>query len=423
LKVLRREEYNDMESLKSGLGWDFWLDEGPVDEVRRIITRVREEGDAALQALTLDFDGVDVPAEKLRVSEKDRAAARDRVTKDYADAVKAAVKSITAFHRHQVWESQFWESEEGARIGQVIKPLERIGAYVPGGDGAYPSTAMMTVIPAKVAGVHEIAVCVPPAKLGDIDPHTLYVLDLLGIGEIYRVGGAQAVAALALGTQTIKAVDKIVGPGNIYVTLAKKEVLGRVGIDMLAGPSELVVLADGDNDADTIALELLAQMEHGSGARACLITSDEALLKRVEQAMSRMAADARSSGFESAAGVLVQDLEEGAHLADLLAPEHLLIATADVTAVLPKIHNAGAVFLGIESPVALGDYAVGVNHVLPTKGAARYSSPLGVYDFVKRSNVVFSNPKANRALDPVIEAIAKVEGFVNHAEAMRRRLH
>jgi histidinol dehydrogenase len=423
LKVFRRGEYDSLESLQSALGWDFWLDEGPVEEVRRIIARVREEGDAALSAFTRDFDGVDIPTARLRVREKDLAAARDRVSSDFTDAVRAAVRSITAFHRHQAWESQFWESDEGARIGQMIKPLKRIGAYVPGGDCAYPSTAMMTVIPAKVAGVHEMAVCVPPAKDGEIAPATLYVLDLLGVKEIYRVGGAQAIAALALGTQTIRAVDKIVGPGNIFVTLAKKEVLGRVGIDLLAGPSELVLLSDGDADAEIMALEMLAQMEHGSGARACLVTCDEDLLKRVERELARLAVDAGSGVLDQAMAVLVQDLEEGTRLVDLLAPEHLLIATADVTATLPKIHNAGAVFLGVESPVALGDYAVGVNHVLPTKGSARYASPLGVYDFVKRSNVVFSNPKTNRALGPVIEAIAKVEGFVNHAAAMRKRLH
>ncbi|MEW6554986.1 MAG: histidinol dehydrogenase [Actinomycetota bacterium] len=423
MKILKSEDHDSLESLKAALGWDFWLDEGPVEEVRRIIARVREDGDAALSALTREFDGVEIAPSMLRVSEKDLAAAGDKVTREFADAAKAAVRSITAFHRHQAWESQFWESDEGARIGQVIRPLRRIGAYVPGGGGSYPSTAMMAIIPAKVAGVHEIAVCVPPAKDGEISPHTLYVLDLLGVGEVYRVGGAQAIAALALGTQTIEAVDKVVGPGNMYVTLAKKEVLGRVGIDMLAGPSELVVLSDGEGDAEIIAMEMVAQMEHGAGARACIVTSDESQLGRVGQVLPRLHADTPPGVPERAMGVLVRDIEEGARLVDLLAPEHLLLSTADVTATLPKVHNASAVFLGTESPVALGDYAVGVNHVLPTKGAARYSSPLGVYDFVKRSNVVFSNPKANRTLGPVIEAIAMVEGFVNHAEAMRKHLH
>jgi histidinol dehydrogenase len=423
LKVLRRDEYDDLESLRDELGWDFWLEEGPVEEVREIIARVRDEGDDALIELTRRFDGVDLSPEGLRISERDIAKASEKVAAEFKDAIRTAVRSITAFHRHQTWESQFWESEEGARIGQIARPLKRVGAYVPGGDACYPSTAMMTTIPAKVAGVSEIAVCVPPGKNGEISPYTLFTLDMLGVKEIYRIGGAQAIAALALGTRTIRAVEKVVGPGNIYVTLAKKEVLGRVGIDMLAGPSELVVLADGDADAECLALEMLAQIEHGSGARACLVTPDEKILGQVEKKLSKIMESANDVRVFSAVAVLVRDLEEGTSLVDLLAPEHLVIETPDVTAILPKIHNAGAIFLGTESPVALGDYAIGVNHVLPTKGAARFSSPLGVYDFVKRSNVVFSNPKTNRILGPAIEAIARVEGFVNHAEAMRRRCH
>lgn len=423
VKVIRSEEHDDLAALKDALGWDFWAEEGPIAEVREIISRVREEGDAALLELTRRFDGVDLAGRGLRVAASDLAKASEKVDPEFAEAVRAAARSITAFHRHQVWESLFWESDEGARIGQVIRPLKRVGAYVPGGDAAYPSTALMTVIPAKVAGVSEIAVCVPPAKDGEISPYTLFALDMLGVKEVYRVGGAQAIAALALGTRTIAPVEKVVGPGNIYVTLAKKEVLGRVGIDMLAGPSELVVLADGEADAECVALEMLAQMEHGSGARACLVTHDEGLLAQVEKRLAGTIHAASGTAGIPAALVLVGGLDEGTALVDLLAPEHLVIATADVTAVLPKIRNAGAIFLGTESPVALGDYAIGVNHVLPTKGAARFSSPLGVYDFVKRSNVVFSNPKANRALAPVIEAIARVEGFVNHAEAVRRRCH
>jgi len=409
-----------MTSLRQALGWDFWMEEGPVEEVREIIAQVRETGDEALLEFTRRFDGVDLTSRGLRVGAGDLARSADAVGRDFATAVRAAVKSITSFHRHQSWESQFWDSSEGARIGQMTKPIDRIGAYIPGGEAAYPSTAMMTVIPAKVAGVSEIAVCVPPTKRGEISPYTLFALQTLEIDEIYRVGGAQAVAALALGTKTIKSVDKIVGPGNIYVTLAKKEVMGRVGIDMLAGPSELVVLADDTADAECLVLEILAQMEHGSGARACLVAMDEDLIRQVKKGLTQGKLPA---GATQPPAVLVADMEEGARLADELAPEHLLIAAEDVTDILPKIHNAGAIFLGTDSPVALGDYAVGVNHVLPTKGAARFSSPLGVYDFVKMSNIVFSNPKANRTLGPVVEAIAKVEGLLNHAEAMRRRCH
>jgi histidinol dehydrogenase len=282
---------------------------------------------------------------------------------------------------------------------------------------------MMTVIPAKVAGVNEITVCVPPNKAGDIDPATLYTLHELGIEEIFRLGGAQAVAAMAFGTQTISAVDKIVGPGNIYVTLAKKEVYGRVGIDMLAGPSELALLADGEADASYLASDMLAQLEHGSGARACLITDEEDLVKAVDKELSTALGAERSKMPHNAAAAVVRDIEEGGALVDIIAPEHLVIATDDITGALSGIHNAGAIFLGGDSPVALGDYAVGVNHVLPTGGAARFSSPLGVYDFIKRSNVVISNPKTNRALKKIVEALAEVEGLSRHAESMRKRLH
>lgn len=423
MRVLRREEYESLESLREGLGWDFWTEEGPLQEVRSIIARVREAGDEALLEFTSRFDGVELASGAIRVSDRELGKASDKVEPEFAEAVKVAIKSITAFHRQQEWESKFWDSEEGARIGQVARPLGRVGVYVPGGEAAYPSTAMMAVIPAKVAGVPEIAVCVPPTKDGEISPYTIFALDMLGISEVYRVGGAQAIAAMAFGTRTIPPVDKIVGPGNIYVTLAKKEVLGRVGIDMLAGPSELVVLADREADAECVALEMLSQMEHGAGARACLITNDEGIISQVDEVVSGKPGMSGTQAATTAAAVLVEDMDEGARLADLIAPEHLVIATADVTATLPKIHNAGAVFLGTDSPVALGDYAVGVNHVLPTKGAARFASPLGVYDFVKRSNVVFSNPKTNRTLGPVVEAIARVEGFVNHATSMRRRCH
>ncbi|MBN2026237.1 MAG: histidinol dehydrogenase [Actinobacteria bacterium] len=420
MRVFDSNEYDDTETLRQALGWDFWMEEGPVDEVRAIIAQVRGGGDDALLDLTRRFDGVDLTARGLRVASADLSRCAETLGRDFTNAIKAAAKSITSFHRHQSWESQFWDSSEGARVGQMTKPLDRVGVYIPGGNASYPSTALMTVIPARVAGVSEIAVCVPPSQSGEISPHTLFALQTLEIEEIYRVGGAQAVAALALGTETIRAVDKIVGPGNIYVTLAKREVVGRVGIDMLAGPSELVVLADETADAEFLILEIMAQMEHGAGARACLIATDGELIRQVGEGLAR---DKIPGGGAQPQAVLIENMDEGARLVNELAPEHLFIATEDVTDILPKIRNAGAVFLGTDSPVALGDYAVGVNHVLPTKGAARFSSPLGVYDFVKMSNIVLSNPKANRTLGPVVEAIAKVEGLLNHAEAMHRRYH
>ncbi len=418
MKVFRREDFTSLEELRKALGWGFWMEEDQAVEVKEIIARVRRDGDTALYELTKELDGVDISSRGIRVTKAEIEASSAAVGRDFADAARVAVRSITSFHRHQTWESDFWDSEEGARLGQMLKPLRRVGAYVPGGMASYPSTAMMTVIPAKVAGVQEIAVCVPPSRDGDVNPYTLFALRLLGVSEVYRVGGAQAIAAMAYGTETVGAVEKIVGPGNAYVTLAKKEVFGLVGIDMLAGPSELVIIADAEAGEDFVVQEMLAQMEHGGGARACLITTHEELARRVGERLG--GSDVPGGG--TAAAVLVDGLEEGVRIANQLAPEHLLLATADFPSLLPKVNNAGSIFLGTESPVALGDYAMGVNHVLPTRGAARYASPLGVYDFVKRSNIVFSNPKANRILGPVVQALAEMEGLVNHAEAMRRHL-
>jgi len=423
LRILTSSNHESLEELRLALEWDFWTEKGPVGEVRSILKEVEDRGDEALLEFTSRFDGVDLASKGLRVKRAELEKASSMMERPFVDAVRAATRAITAFHRHQSWESQFWESDEGARIGQMIRALKRVGAYIPGGSASYPSTAMMTVIPAKVAGVSEIAVCVPPGKNGDIDPSTLYTLNEMGVEEVYRLGGAQAIAALAFGTETISAVDKIVGPGNIYVALAKREVFGRVGIDVLAGPSELALLADGGAGARYLACDILAQLEHGSGARACLITDSEDLVKQVDKELSSAMGAQRSKQSHNAAAVVVRDIEEGVALVDILAPEHLVIATEDITGVLSGIHNAGAIFLGVDSPVALGDYAVGVNHVLPTGGAARFSSPLGVYDFIKRSNVVISNLKANRALSQVIEALAEVEGFTYHAESMRKRLH
>ncbi|MDY6794263.1 MAG: histidinol dehydrogenase [Actinomycetota bacterium] len=422
MKIFKSEDYADLEELRSAIGWVFWSEKGPLEEVRKIINEVEQQGDEALYELAMRFDGIDLRKKGFAVSALDLEGSSRKVSGDFAAAARAAIRSVTSFHRSQSWESQFRDSEEGARIGQMVRPLRRVGIYVPGGGAAYPSTAMMTAIPAKVAGVSEIAVCVPPGSGGEIATQTLFALHELGIEEVYRLGGAQAVAAMALGTETIPPVDKVVGPGNIYVTLAKKEVFGRVGIDMLAGPTELVILADKGADADYLAYDMLAQLEHGSGSRVCLITEDPDIVRKVDDKIAAVDAENSVPGIRDAVAVLVEDLEKGARLVDVMAPEHLLITCEDITGVLSCIHNAGAIFLGGDSPVSIGDYAVGVNHVLPTAGAARYSSPLGVYDFIKRSNVVFSNYKANRALCKIVETLAEVEGLLNHAESMRRRL-
>ena len=410
------------DELRSSLGWSVWGLEAEEtrEAVRSIIEEVRSKGDQALVELTRRYDGVDITSLGIRVGEEEMAAAEGKVAEGFPDALRQAARNIQNFHRHQVVESFFFDGEEGMRLGQLIRPLERVGCYIPGGRASYPSTVLMTVIPARVAGVREIAACVPPRPDGSVDPHTLYALSYLKVKEVYRVGGAQAVAALALGTETIRPVDKIVGPGNAYVTAAKRELFGMVGIDMLAGPSELVVLAEGNADPDRVAYDLLAQLEHGPGTKVCLVTPSEELASAVERVLSR---EARPEAFSSSlvACVLVGDLEEGLQAANALAPEHFTIFAEEVADITSKVKNAGAVFLGADSPVALGDYAAGTNHVLPTGGTARFASPLGVYDFVKRTNVIYSNPRANRKLMGAVVELSRVEGLPWHGESMRKR--
>lgn len=408
--------------LRKALGWDdrCIAPDEIRDAVRRIIDEVRARGDQALVELTRRFDGVDISHLGIRVGEDEIIAAEGQVTGGFPEALRQAARNVQSFHRRQAVESFFYDGEEGIRLGQLVRPLERVGCYIPGGKASYPSTVLMTVIPARVAGVKEVVACVPPRPDGSVDPHTLYALSYLKVKEVYRIGGAQAVAALAYGTETIRPVDKIVGPGNVYVTAAKKELFGVVGIDMLAGPSELVVLADEKADPDQVASDLMAQLEHGPGTRVCLVTSSEKLASDVEGILAR---ELRPESFtDSLVGcVLVGDLDEGLQAANILAPEHLIIFAEEVADLASRVKNAGAVFLGADSPVALGDYAAGTNHVLPTGGTARFASPLGVYDFVKRTNVVYSNPRANRRLLEAVVKLSEVEGLPLHGESVKKR--
>jgi histidinol dehydrogenase len=422
-------DYGDIKALSRELatGEDDYRE--PRERVRSILAAVRGEGDEALLRLTREFDHADLSEIGLRVSAREMEEAESRVSRDFTAAARLMIKNVTAFHRKQVPESWFIDTEDGARVGQVAKPLQRVGAYVPGGVAVYPSTAIMAVVPARVAGVHEIAVCSPPDREGNLDPHLLYVLRLLKVTEVYRVGGAQAVGALAYGTETIRAVDKIVGPGNIYVSLAKMELFGRVGVDFFAGPSEVAILADGRARPDILALDMLAQAEHGSGARAIVFSDSAELLEKVSAEVSRQARETFSSperertAVENCLGVKVDQLEQAIELINLLAPEHVELYTEDFTRQVNQIRNAGAVFLGGESPVCLGDYVVGTNHILPTGGSARYSSPLGAYDFIKFTNMVFSNYRANRKLEGPIETVAGAEGLPVHWLSLSRRIN
>jgi len=317
--------------------------------------------------------------------------------------------------------------ENGSTLGQEVRPLDRVGVYVPGGRAAYPSTVLMTVIPARVAGVREIVLVTPPGADGAVNADVLAAARIAGVTEGYRLGGAQAVAALAYGTETVPRVDKIVGPGNIYVALAKRRVFGEVGIDMVAGPSEVVVIADGSVDAAWLAADLLAQAEHDPMARAVLITPDRALLARVGAALETQLAGlprrtiAAAALASNGALVAVETLDDAVELANRLAPEHLELAVAVPAALLPRVRHAGALFLGGSTPEVVGDYVAGPNHVLPTAGTARFASPLGTEDFVKRSSVIEYSPRGLRDALPHLRTLTRIEGLAGHGAAAELR--
>ncbi|NMD43225.1 MAG: histidinol dehydrogenase [Firmicutes bacterium] len=394
--------------------------------VREIIDAVRSRGDAALKELTARYDGALL--EDLQVSAAEMEAAAAAVEPSLIEALRGAKKNIESFHRRQLAAS-WWDSGPGRLVGQRLRPLRSVGAYIPGGSAAYPSSVLMTVLPARVAGVAEIYLCTPPAADGTVPALTLLAAQEAGATALFKVGGAQAVAALAYGTGTIPAVSKIVGPGNIYVTLAKRELYGRVGIDLLAGPSEIVVVADESAAAASVAADLISQAEHDPLASPILITTSASLARQVERELQEQlldlprAAIARRALQEQGAAVLVQSLDEAWQMVNELAPEHLELQVADPWRHLDAIENAGAIFIGPDSPEPLGDYWAGSNHVLPTGGTARYASPLGVEDFIKRTHLLYYSAAALAEAAPQIERLARAEGLEGHARAaaIRRR--
>lgn len=424
LKMLRSADYPDIKSLFHALDWSDQPASFDTPSVVPIIKAVQSEGDEALYRFTQEYDGCDLRASGLRLTEAEIGDGLKAARPGLPEALRALNKNLTAFHKKQVVESWFLETEEGVRVGQIVKPISRVGVYIPGGRAAYPSTVFMTVVPAKVAGVEEIVACVPPDTDGRLNPGTILALHELKVKEIYKVGGAQAIAAMAYGTQSVPRVDKIVGPGNAYVVAAKKELYGTVGIDLLAGPSELVVMADDPAESDIVVGDLLSQAEHGPGARSLLITVSQALADAVVSGMRAAVRPMRDSAAaeDNVGVVLVQDHSEAVALVNLLAPEHLEMLMEDFSALLSKVRNAGAIFLGRETSVVLGDYAAGTNHVLPTGTTSRFSSPLGVRDFQKSSNVVFSNHKANRKMAAVVRELSEAEGLPAHSESLENRI-
>ncbi|MDJ1173499.1 histidinol dehydrogenase [Roseofilum capinflatum] len=395
--------------------------------VQQVLQTVRRNGDGALLDYTEEFDGQRLEVSQLRVSALELEAAYQQVDKPLLDAIELASRQIEAFHRQRTPKSWVHFAHDEVVLGKHYTPVDRAGIYIPGGRAAYPSTVLMNAIPAKVAGVPRIVMCTPPGSNKGISPAVLVAAQLAGVNEIYRVGGAQAIAALAYGTATVPKVDLITGPGNIYVTLAKKMVYGVVGIDSLAGPSEVLVIADSEANPVHVATDLLAQAEHDPMAAAILITTDRTLARAVAAEVEQQLINhPRQILTEKAIAhygliVVVDSLDEAVELSNLFAPEHLELEVAEPWDLLPQIRHAGAIFLGYSTPEAVGDYLAGPNHTLPTSGAARYASALGVETFMKHSSLIQYSPTALKKMASAIMTLADAEGLPSHAHSVRVR--
>jgi histidinol dehydrogenase len=395
--------------------------------VAEIISEVRAGGDKAVLRLTEKFDRLALTADQMRFSKDQIAQYCAEVSREERAALELAAERIRAYHQKQLPEDAQWTDPSGAELGWRWTPVSAAGLYVPGGLASYPSSVLMNAIPAKVAGVERLVVVVPTPD-GAVNPLVLLAAEIVGVDEVYRIGGAQAIAALAYGTDTIAPVDKITGPGNAYVAVAKRQVFGKVGIDMIAGPSEILVIADADNDPDWIALDLLSQAEHDASAQSILITDDAEFAKAVDKAVEARLATlerrdiAAASWRDFGAIIKVPSLEIAAQLSDRIAPEHLELCVADPKALSEKVTHAGAIFLGMWTPEAIGDYVGGPNHVLPTARSARFSSGLSVLDFVKRTTLASMSAEALRAIGPAAETLAISESLEAHGLSVRARL-
>jgi len=390
-------------------------------KVREIIDQVRERGDRAILELTEKFDGVQLTPEEMEIPFEDLERAYEDLEEDVREALEIAEERIRSFHEKQL-ERSFFTEEEGIVLGQKVVPLERVGIYVPGGKASYPSTVLMNSVPASVAGVEEIIMVSPrPGR------YTLAAAYIAGVNRVFQIGGAQAVAALALGTDTVPRVDKVVGPGNIYVALAKKVLYGTVDIDMVAGPSEVLVIADSTADTSWVAADLLSQAEHDELAASILVTDSDRVAREVQSRVMDLLKNLERSeiaekSLERFGTIfLVENLEQACEVANLLAPEHLEVITEDPFALLPSIRNAGAVFLGRYTTEPLGDYILGPNHTLPTGGTARFFSPLGVYDFIKKSSVLYVSREGFERVADLAMTLARAEGLPAHELAVRIR--
>ncbi|WP_444910296.1 histidinol dehydrogenase [Microbulbifer sp. TRSA005] len=414
--------------LKQLLAWEAVANKQVEETVAEILQQVRSRGDAAVIEYTNRFDRRNLTgAEDFCLTSQALTEALARIGVEEREALEVSARRVREYHEHQKQSSWRYTEADGTVLGQQITPMERVGIYVPGGKASYPSSVLMNAIPAKVAGVDSV-VMVVPAPEGEISDLVLAAAAIAEVDQVFTIGGAQAVAALAYGTETIASVDKIVGPGNIFVASAKREVFGHVAIDMIAGPSEILVICDGATDPDWIAMDLLSQAEHDEQAQAILLCPDAEFLDAVESSLERQLAElpratiAAKSLMDRGALILVDSLEQAIKISNRIAPEHLEVSVADPESLLPQIRHAGAIFLGRYTAEALGDYCAGPNHVLPTSGTARFSSPLGVYDFQKRSSIIYCSPQGADQLGRVAATLACGEGLEAHARSAAFRI-
>ncbi|WP_328189827.1 histidinol dehydrogenase [Marinobacter sp. OP 3.4] len=416
------------DALSKLLAWDDSVDHQVNESVRHILSEVKLRGDAAVMEFTAKFDQLEVASMAgLEISQARLEQALESIPADQRDALEAAADRIRDYHQRQKQDSWQYEEADGTVLGQKVTPLDRVGLYVPGGKAAYPSSVLMNALPAKVAGVGEV-IMVVPTPAGVVNDMVLAAAAIAGVDRVFTLGGAQAIGALAYGTETVPAVDKIVGPGNIFVATAKREVFGTVGIDMIAGPSEILVICDGATDPDWIAMDLFSQAEHDEQAQSILVSPDAAFLDAVEDSIRKLLPTMERSEIiarsltDRGALIQVKDLDQAAVVSNRIAPEHLELSVEEPQALADKIRHAGAIFMGRYTAEALGDYCAGPNHVLPTSGTARFSSPLGVYDFQKRSSLLgFSAAGADR-MGRVASVLARGEGLTAHARSAEYRV-
>lgn len=428
MKQLNTNDPDFWKNLDGLLAWEGVSDDAVNNTVREIIDAIRRRGDDALVEYTNRLDRMSVAdMAELEISAERLQAALDGLPTEQRDALEKAALRVRSYHEHQKQESWTYTEADGTVLGQQVTALDRVGLYVPGGKAAYPSSVLMNAIPAKVAGVEELIMVVPTPD-GQVNPLVFAAAAICGVDRVFAVGGAQAVAALAYGTETVPQVDKVVGPGNIYVATAKRYVYGTVGIDMIAGPSEILVVCDGETDPDWIAMDLFSQAEHDEDAQSILICPDADYLARVQASIDKLlptmerAEIIRTSLTERGAMVAVKDLDEAIEVANYIAPEHLELSVANPQEIAPRIRHAGAIFMGRYTAEAVGDYCAGPNHVLPTSRTARFSSPLGVYDFQKRSSLIMCSAEGASELGKVASVLARGEGLTAHARSAEYRI-